>query len=227
MGYCCCKYWHSPKTHDKALAVVITYDIYLEVAKGDVLPVCKLEDYMSFWEFRERLSEQQCGYRPVNKLYPGDENMRVCVQQHKVRREKRGRPKSDDDKHEITTEKLKRARHTKYRPGRLCGDLELFQKHIASKQNWKNAKPCEVCGLDTYTTCGLCKAPVHYFPQKGSQKGQSCFIDYHNDNFFGLARKDVALIGKKKKDWKAPTANVRKLNRRKIKGIMGDDEQDD
>eukprot|EP00957_Ditylum_brightwellii_P163520 12449744-Ditylum_brightwellii.AAC.1 len=149
-----------------------------------------------------------CGYRPLNKLYMGDENMWVCVQQHKVRREKRGR-------------------HTKYGPGRLCGDLKLFQKHIASKQNWKNAKPCEVCGLDSYTTRGLYKTPVHYFQHKGWQKNQNCFADYHNDNFFGLARKNVALIGKKKKDWKVCTAKVRKQNRRKIRSITGEDEQDD
>ena len=107
MGYHCRKYWHSPKIHGKALAVVIAYDIYLEVAKGNVLPVCKLEEYMMFWEFRERLSEQMCGYRPLKKLYMGDENMQVCVQQHKVRREKRGRPKTNDDRNKITSETIK------------------------------------------------------------------------------------------------------------------------
>eukprot|EP00957_Ditylum_brightwellii_P118351 9026364-Ditylum_brightwellii.AAC.1 len=112
MRYCCCKYWHSPKICGKALAVVIAYDIYLDVAKGDVVSVCKLKKCMTFWEIRERLSEQMWGYRPLNKLYMGDENMQVCVQQHKVRREKRGRPKTDDDRNEITSEKIKQARHT-------------------------------------------------------------------------------------------------------------------
>eukprot|EP00957_Ditylum_brightwellii_P044230 3356116-Ditylum_brightwellii.AAC.1 len=76
MGYRCRKYWYSPKIHGKALVVGIAYGMYLEVAEGGVLPICKLEQYMTFWEFRDRLSEQICGYRPVNKLYPGDENMR-------------------------------------------------------------------------------------------------------------------------------------------------------
>eukprot|EP00957_Ditylum_brightwellii_P106500 8125634-Ditylum_brightwellii.AAC.1 len=143
MGYHCCKYWHSPNIHGKALAVIIAFDIYLEVAKGNDLPVCKLEECMTFWGFRERLSEQMCGYRLLNKLYMRDENMQVCVQQHKVRREKRGRLKTGDGRNKITSEKIKQARHTRYRPGRLCGDLKLFQKHIASNQNWKNAKPCE------------------------------------------------------------------------------------
>eukprot|EP00957_Ditylum_brightwellii_P043357 3287291-Ditylum_brightwellii.AAC.1 len=69
--------------------------------------------------------------------------MQVCVQQHKVRIQKRDRPKTGDDRNKITSEKLKRARHTKYHLGILCGDLKLFQKHIASKQNWNNAKLCE------------------------------------------------------------------------------------
>eukprot|EP00957_Ditylum_brightwellii_P188474 14348454-Ditylum_brightwellii.AAC.1 len=44
MGYCCCKYWHLPKINGKALVVVIAYDIYLEVTKRNVLPVCTLEE---------------------------------------------------------------------------------------------------------------------------------------------------------------------------------------
>eukprot|EP00957_Ditylum_brightwellii_P199881 15237714-Ditylum_brightwellii.AAC.1 len=75
MGYHCRKYWHSPKIHEKALVIVIAYAIYLEVVEGNVRPVCKLEVCMTFWEFRERLSEQMCGYRPLKKLYMGDENM--------------------------------------------------------------------------------------------------------------------------------------------------------
>eukprot|EP00957_Ditylum_brightwellii_P048006 3645270-Ditylum_brightwellii.AAC.1 len=64
MGYRCCKYWHSPKIHGKALVVVIAYDMYLEFAEGGVLPICKLEQCMAFLEFRVRLSKQMCGYRP-------------------------------------------------------------------------------------------------------------------------------------------------------------------
>eukprot|EP00957_Ditylum_brightwellii_P146007 11118775-Ditylum_brightwellii.AAC.1 len=109
--------------HGKALVVVIAYDIYLEVADGDVLTIC--------------------GYKLLNFLYMGDENMWVYVQQHKLRIENRGRPQTNEDRNKITSEKIKQARHTMYCLGRLCGDLELFQKHIASKQNWKYAKPCE------------------------------------------------------------------------------------
>eukprot|EP00957_Ditylum_brightwellii_P191636 14590393-Ditylum_brightwellii.AAC.1 len=43
---------------------------------------------------------------------------------------------------------LKRARHTRQRPGRLCDNPNHFNKYIASKVNVKNAKPFEVCGVD-------------------------------------------------------------------------------
>ena len=62
----------------------------------------------------------------------------------------------------------------------------------------KNPNSCEVCGIDIYTTCGLCKAPVHYFPHKCGKNGKNCFLNFHSDNFFGLARTYVDLIGKKK-----------------------------
>ena len=42
--------------------------------------------------------------------------------------------------------------------GRLCGDLEMFQKHVLTKGNVKNPKACEVCGIYSYTKCGMCKA---------------------------------------------------------------------
>eukprot|EP00957_Ditylum_brightwellii_P059905 4547895-Ditylum_brightwellii.AAC.1 len=63
--------------------------------------------------------------------------MRVCMQQHRSRHEKRGKPKKDNTRNEITVEKLKRAPHTKYHPGRLYDDLERFCKHVISKYNPK------------------------------------------------------------------------------------------
>eukprot|EP00957_Ditylum_brightwellii_P062586 4749331-Ditylum_brightwellii.AAC.1 len=81
--------------------------------------------------------------------------------------------------------------------GRLCSNLENFNKHIASKLNAKNPKPCEVWGLECYTKCNVCNAAVHYLPQKGSQKNQTCFVNFHGDYFFGLARNDATMVGMK------------------------------
>eukprot|EP00957_Ditylum_brightwellii_P077950 5924851-Ditylum_brightwellii.AAC.1 len=142
----------------------------------------------------------ECTYKPFDRLYAGDENMRVCVQQHRSRHEKRGKPKKDNTRNDITVEKLKRSGHTKYQPGRLCGDLERFCKHVTSKYNAKKAKPCE----------------------KEGKKGQDCFLDYHNDYFFGLARKDTKLV-EKTSDWKAATTNVKKHSKRQIKLLCDED----
>eukprot|EP00957_Ditylum_brightwellii_P118269 9020453-Ditylum_brightwellii.AAC.1 len=122
--------------------------------------------------------------------------MHVCIAQNHHWR-KQGRPKNDYDKYKVTIGKLKRARLKKHKAGRLCSNLENFNKHIASKLNVKTLKPCEVCGLECYTKCNLCNTAVHYFPQKGSQKNQTCFVDVHSDYFFGLARNDATMVGKK------------------------------
>ena len=50
------KYWHSPMLHEKAMAVVVAYDMYLEVAEGTLSNNWKLDDLMDFWWFQEKLA---------------------------------------------------------------------------------------------------------------------------------------------------------------------------
>eukprot|EP00957_Ditylum_brightwellii_P134804 10277883-Ditylum_brightwellii.AAC.1 len=109
----------------------------------------------------------------------------------------------------MTLEKIKRARHTKYRPGQLCLNISDSQKHFNSKKKVKNPNPCEVCGVPSCILCGLCGESVQYFPQKGGQKSQNRFVDYHCENFFGLARDDMTLVGKHKKDWRKPSKTTK------------------
>ena len=45
------KYWHSPMLHGKALAVVVAYDMYLEVAEGELDPDWFIERPLNFWQF--------------------------------------------------------------------------------------------------------------------------------------------------------------------------------
>ena len=109
------------------------------------------------------------------------------------------------------------ATHIRHKAGRLCGDLEKFQKHIDSVASSNNVKPCEVCGLDCYTTCGLFKrAPYHFSPQKGSHKSKTCVAQYHSGHFFGLTHEDINMYGKRKKDWKAPTVLAKRSNKKLI-----------
>ena len=47
-----------------------------------------------------------------------------------------------------------------------------------------------------------------------------CFIDYHNDVFFGLARGDFKFFGALKADWQPPTAASRIYNATEVTGFM-------
>ena len=56
VGYRCRKYWHSAMLHGFALAVVMAYDIYCEVASGSLCPKWKLEKRLDFHQFLDCLS---------------------------------------------------------------------------------------------------------------------------------------------------------------------------
>ena len=47
------KYWHLPMIHGKAVAVVVVYDMYLEVSEGKNNNDWKLDELMNFWRLRE------------------------------------------------------------------------------------------------------------------------------------------------------------------------------
>ena len=50
--------------------------------------------------------------------------------------------------------------------------------------------------------------------KRGQSAGRTCFFDYHNDAFFGLARADAGLSKTKNKDWTYPSvAKERKKSR--------------
>ena len=48
---------------------------------------------------------------------------------------------------------------------RLCGDLTDFERHVESQAQRKHPRPCEACGADSYTICGLCHVQLKFFPQ--------------------------------------------------------------
>ena len=50
------KYWHAPMRHGKAMAIVVAYDMYLEVCEGKLDDDWKVEQPVDFWRFRELLS---------------------------------------------------------------------------------------------------------------------------------------------------------------------------
>jgi hypothetical protein len=203
--------------HAKAMVTVIAFDIYLEIAEGNLDPLCKLDkkQVVSFYRFREKLSKQMLCYDPRERLYPGDEKFRVSTKQST---KQRSLPRS------ITSPGLRTPR----RPGsvasttsgitvddvksadkRLCGDLGKFCSHVESiiQLPLQNKRVCVVCGNTTRYACGLCDKALHYpsFTSKSDGKTIPCFLNYHNTNYFGLAMEDHKLVGKKRKQFLLPT----------------------
>ena len=90
--------------------------------------------------------------------------MRVSMEKI-PKQQKRGIPKRENyHKNTITLNTFKKERNRRHWTGRLCGDLEIFQKRVLSYVNEKKPMTCEVCGIDSYTACGICKSSVKYFP---------------------------------------------------------------
>ena len=165
--------------HAIALAIVISYDIYLEVCEGDLDSQWKVDYPVNFWTFRDILSIQMLEYDPTKRNYHGDDAMRVCTKQnkksrsqddessslHSGRKRMRGRPTTQQMKETKINNEFNKAKSGRGENSRLCGDLTRLNKHIKSIQtSLKHPKQCKVCGQDAYSICGLCKAPLHYLP---------------------------------------------------------------
>ena len=74
------KYWHSPMLHGMGLAIVIAYDMYLELSEGKLASKWKTLP-CDFWTFRNKLSKQMLQYDPLTHEYWGDAGMRVWTAQ--------------------------------------------------------------------------------------------------------------------------------------------------
>ena len=226
------KYWHSPMLHAMSLAIVIAYDMYLEVTEGKLDKDWKIVYPVDFWTFRDVLSIQMLEYDPKNRRYPGDDSMRVCTKQNKNKRgdddpedpssnkRGRGRPSAVDKKTALETAKFKKAKFGRGENSRLCGNLSRLDKHIKSVETaLKHPKACKVCGGEAYSICGICGVPLHFIPSKGKHAGKMCFFDYHDDAFFGLAREDSKMNKSKKSEWAYPTVSKKKENLKKWRNI--------
>jgi hypothetical protein len=240
MFYRSWKYWHSPMLHGKSLAVVVAYDLYLEVAEGKLDSAWEIEEPVDFWTFREKLSIQMLAYSPTHDKYPGDKGMRASTQQSRrqrvaakdftLQRRRVGRPPSADGvepvsgssataaSNGVTLHHLNRA--SSKRDSRLCGDLTRLQRHMESAVTGKHhGKKCLVCGEMSYSTCKLCgDKPLHFFPRKGKSAGKACFIDYHSDSFFGLASDDRTVVNSSAR-WAPPSQTKRRKHSREIANL--------
>lgn len=197
--------------HAKAMAVVVAYDIYLELSEGEVNEDWKTKP-VDFFAFRETLAIQMLQYSPTNRKYPGDSAFRLSTQQPKSRRSprrsrsstpKRIKHSDNEDSASIashlTSEDLEAAAN------RLCGRLDLYCEHVKSlcRMPGENSRVCVVCGRNCYEMCSKCGKALHY-SKKQSDMQVPCFLAYHDTSFFGLSKEDWPLSGGKKKDWKIP-----------------------
>ena len=202
------KYWHAPMNHCFAMILVLAHSLYQECCEGKIEESWKIETkkILSFYEFREKLSEQMLQYNPIRLKYPGDAQMRVVTS---VSRANRGEKRKFALVDMTMFKKNKR-----FRTSRLSGDLSKLCHHIDSIEKLTKPLVCVWCGEKTYTCCTICKdentkkkIPLHYNARSGVGQGRKCFYHYHNDSMFGLGKNDYSkILGQCKGDWTLPNA---------------------
>ena len=210
------KYWHGAMLHAKGMAIVVAYDMYLEVCEGKLNEDWANADPVSFHTFREQLSAQMLAYDPRKRLYPGDEFMRISTKQpSNVRPGKQTMEKAPSNADGTVSIHQFQAAKRGGKKGRLTFSLNQFNHHCESVVRvTKNPWACYVCGHPTYTKCGICDAPLHMIGCKGPQKSTNCYLKFHDPLFFGLCKNDYWMTNRcqKKSDWTMPSPTELKLN---------------
>lgn len=211
------KYWHPGCTHGKKLATVVSHNLYLECASGDLVPEWKVNKPIDFFRFREKLSMQTLEFNPLNNKYPGDNKLREYTRATKQRREKRkysptrspsvsSRSPSvssigsvDTEATGVTPELIQRMNEA-----RTCGFLGNLRQHIASVRPLPNGghRKCVVCHGRVYEHCSLCNAALHYSKKKiPGCPDEYCFFVYHDTGCIGVPKGDWKVNHKRMDDW--------------------------
>ena len=86
------KYWYLTMLHAMSFAIVVAYNIYLQLAEGKLNLDWKVIYPVDFWTFRDLLSIQMLGYDAIKRRYPVDIDMRRCNNQK--RRDQSGNKES-------------------------------------------------------------------------------------------------------------------------------------
>ena len=99
-------YWHSPMLQGEEMAVVLAYDMYLEVAEGKINNDWKMDEPMDLWRFREKLANSMLQYKPSARKYPGEKRMRPPTQKSLRKRAASkirgpGRPRKEIERVEV------------------------------------------------------------------------------------------------------------------------------
>ncbi len=205
------RYWHAPFLHALSMAVIASYDMYIECCQGGLDPEWKVDEKsrMSFRDFRLRLLEQMLTYDPKDEAYQGDVAFRWVT---KLGKRKKGGKVTywKGAKGGVSIEKYKITKSsTRSSPLCLCGPLDEFEKHAENIKRKPHAGDCAVCGKRTYWFCGLCNKRVCL--RTGAV---GCHIDLHNDSMFGLTKCDFSeLKGGKPDKWRPPNHTEKRRNK--------------
>ncbi len=90
----------------------------------------------------------------------------------------------------LTVENFRKAKCvSRHKPPRLCGDLGYIREHLASLTRVTRAGNCEICNAKTLWKCSICNKRMCVLVGKQFH-GTGCAIQFHDDSFFGLARRD-------------------------------------
>ena len=211
------KYWHSPTLRGFCAGVITSFDMYKEAAEGDLDEEWKLDkdETASFEDFRMVMSGQMLAYTPLDRNYPGDEAHRKNTQLSMAAR-KRTREMALDN----VTRELFEQEKTGDPNCRLCGDLTKFTNHVLSYKTVKHVHVCVVCGKDCYNYCNLCGVYAHKQTNRGKHGERICDFKWHNDSFFGLAKKDHQVHLKKSRNtYNEPTPHEEFEQRELIKSF--------
>ena len=127
-----------------------------------------------------------------------------------------GRPRKDSNRVEVMTESsvtvgdLKKT--TRGNKDQICGNLSRLKKPLNSVETRrKHERTCVVCGNIAYSCCKLFdNKAMNFSPQKGKCSRKDCFVDYHNEVYFGLALDSTNLVNKRKSDLTPPNIMKRK-----------------
>jgi hypothetical protein len=215
--------------HAKAMAIVVAYDIYKELAEGGQDEDWMLDDKpgpVDFYTFRETLARQMLAYNPKDLKYLGDEKFRSNTVLTKSKRARSPAPTAvvaADGAITVTTAGVT-ASQLKHHgsQNRMCGFLGDITEHYAYCQalDEKKKLTCAFCGKLTYQYCGLCEVALHKFPKEDIGDGiTSCFFRWHDTGCFGLARNDFRITNKKQKDWSFPTMTEMEANEEQMKRL--------
>ncbi len=106
---------------------------------------------------------------------------------------------------------------TRYSPSCLCGQLDIFERHVDSITRKTYMVECAVCGKQMAWQCGLCD---EWMCIRAEERG--CHISLHNDFMFDLIRCDFNNVHEGKlAEWKPPNMTAKRRKAKRIDRLLG------